>query len=450
MGLICLMFTVALWQCSEVKDWSDAKDSDPPGPVRDVQVINLNGGAFIKYVLPGDKDLRGVKAIYSFNNNESREVFASAFVDSIVLEGYTDTNEHIVELYAIDESGNLSEAVPVTIQPLTPPIELIRKSLQVTATFGGVYAKWDNPFNKAMDITLFTIDSVGDRVLYDRYYSNSAKGGYTFRGFENKEQAFYFELRDRWNNYSLPLDTLMTPVFETQIKGRTELGNDIWFLYGDADGTNKLRGEVYGPFVNGTNGVFRNIHDGIQLVDLNGLWFVDIYTMSKFVSGGSTSSLYPQYFTIDMGRKATYSRLKYFARNRTPIYSAWVWYDFEVWGTNEPEPVGEIKNDEDLLKSLQYWTCWEEIGGTDSWKNGGRWKKLCDCIITFPSGTLNTVTSVTSAEDVAFFRAGFEYSVDPDMTTEPFRYLRFVMKKQNVSPTYIQIGELEFYGAYAD
>src|SRR5690606_41224882 len=65
-------------------------------------------------------------------NEEPMEVYASAFKDSIVLEGYANTEEHIVQLYAIDKSNNLSQPVSVTIQPLTPPISLIRQDRKST------------------------------------------------------------------------------------------------------------------------------------------------------------------------------------------------------------------------------------------------------------------------------------------------------------------------------
>ena len=48
------------------------------------------------------------------------EVFASARKDTIILAGFGYTNEHIVNLYAVDESWNLSEPETATIKPLTP------------------------------------------------------------------------------------------------------------------------------------------------------------------------------------------------------------------------------------------------------------------------------------------------------------------------------------------
>jgi hypothetical protein len=373
-------------------------------------------------------------------------VFASAFSDTIVLDGYIDTNEHTVELFTVDNSGNLSLPVSVKIQPKTPPVELIRKTLKITPSFGGVYANWENPLGKSIDITLYTIDSVGDRVLHDRYYSTAADGKYSFRNLEIKEQQIYIELRDRWNHYAAPLDTTLTPLFERRIPGRNELGTDIWNLYGWADNTNLYRGDVVKQL--NTDSPFRIIHDGIFNTDGGGRWWgIDVTMMSRYISTGSTSYLYPVYFTIDMGKRASYSRLTYWPRYRSPTYSGWCWYEFEVWGVDNPKSITEI-GDGSQLDNLKYWTSWDEIEGTDAWKND--WVKLADCVIQFPSGTPNNVNSVTSAEDIEFVRSGFSFDIDPDKTGYPCRYLRFVIKKTNNGANYIQATELGFWGAYVD
>jgi hypothetical protein len=432
-----------LWNCTEVKDWSAPKDNIPPGAVTVVDVKNVNGGAIIRYTLPNDNDLMGVKAVYLFDEDDiQREAYASAFRDSIVLDGYADTNEHVVELYTVDKSGNMSSPVPVTVQPETPPIELIRRSLKVSPTFGGLYAAWENPLGKSMDIALYTIDSVGDRVLHERYYSGAVNGSYSFRDLEIREQPFHIELRDRWNHYALPLYTVMKPLFETQIVGRDEQNRDIWSLYGLNDGTNTYRGDG-NKFLNTTP--FSALFDGVLY---SGQWWsTEVCMLQNYISGGGTSYLYPVYFTIDMGKQSVYSRLAYYARNRSPEYSAWCWYEFEVWGTNNPKPVTEI-GDGSILDNLKYWTSWEAIEGTDAWKSD--WIKLADCVIQFPSGTPNNVSSVTSAEDVAFVRNGFHFDVDPDKTNVPCRYIRFVVRKTNNGANYLQATELMFWGAYVE
>jgi hypothetical protein len=435
-----------LWSCTEVKDWSDPADDTPPGTVTVVDVENFSGGAIIRYTRPDDNDLMAVKAVYSFDENDiRREVYASAFRDSIVLEGYADTGEHTVELYAIDESGNLSSSVPVTIHPGTPPIDVIRQSLKVTPTFGGLYTTWENPLGKSMDITLYRIDSVGERVLHDRYYSSAFNDSYSFRNLASEEQPFHIELRDRWNHYATPLDTIMEPMFETQIMGRDELNRNVWSLYSMENNTYLYMGEAKTL----SDRPFSRVFDGnIPTTDnLNYFWAADPTLPSDYFPGGGNSYIWPVYFTIDMGVPAVYSRLVYYTRLRNPNgYFAWVWYDFEVWGTNtKPKDISEI-GDGSKIDNLKYWTSWEAIEATDAWKND--WIKLADCVIEFPSGWPNDVVGVTNAEDIEFVQNGFHFDVNPDKTNVPCRYIRFVIKKQNNGANYIQAIELQFWGAY--
>src|SRR5690606_35096284 len=181
-SIITVLIIMLSWGCTEVLDWTDPTDSVPPGVITDVRVKNTNGGAILYYTLPNDNDLLGAKAVYNFSESEEPlEVFASAFKDSLLIEGYADTDEHIIQLYAVDKSNNLSAPVSVTIRPLTPPVFEIRKSLIAESTFSGVRATWENPFQKPIVISSYTVDNFGEKALYERHYSSAADGGYTFR-----------------------------------------------------------------------------------------------------------------------------------------------------------------------------------------------------------------------------------------------------------------------------
>jgi hypothetical protein len=171
--------------------------------------------------------------------------------------------------------------------------------------------------------------------------------------------------------------------------------------------------------------------------------------LAQFISWPNTSDqVMPTYFIIDMGRKASYSRFKYWMRSRSPIFSAAVFTSFEVWATNEPKPIATI-GDGSKEDNLKYWTQWSQVGGTDEWKND--WVKIADCILTFPSGMATDVANAPflTTEDQVFVAAGFEFEIDPVYANQPFRYIRFVIRKNN-STTQIQLCELKFWGAYAD
>jgi hypothetical protein len=443
-----VLLAILSGSCTEVKDWQDPKDSVPPGTVSNVTVENLNGGARITYSLPDDDDLLGVKAVYSFGapDKETREAFSSAFRDTIELEGYADTIEHAVSLFTIDKSRNESSPVQVKIQPLIPPVEVIKRSLKANATFGGLYVTWDNPFKAEVAISLYTNDSIGDRALRETYYTQAAEGKYAFRGFESMEQDFHIEIRDRWNNYSTPFDTTAKPLFEEQIMGRSNQAGNIWQRYGWADQTCLYRGDVYYQRSGAAN-AFEVIFDGIEF-NANNWWHTDYPNrLIQFIPDWPDREYFvlPVYFTIDMGRMASYSRFRFWMRNRSPLFSAPIFDIFEVWGTNHPKPVGEI-GDGSREANLKYWTEWPETGGTDEWKND--WVQLSNCILTLPSG--ETDPNKLTGEDQEFIRAGFEFEIDPQYSDTPLRYIRFVLRRNTDLGAQIQLSELKFWGAYAD
>ncbi|MBE8721492.1 DUF4959 domain-containing protein [Sphingobacterium pedocola] len=444
---IAALLLALSWGCTEVQDWADPMDNVPPGTITNVRVKNINGGAVLYYTLPHDSDLLGAKAVYNFSESEEiLEVYASAFKDSIVLDGYADTDEHIVQLYAADKSNNLSKPVLVTIRPLTPPVVEIRETLTAQTAFSGVRALWNNPLKKPVAISLYTTDSAGDKVLFERHYSSAENGGYTFRNFDAVEQTFSFEVSDRWNHIAAPLDTVLTPLYEIQIQGMVGT-TYLWDLYDYSN--NIYRGEPLQTNAGSQSayrGKVRNLYDG-NTWDNSNYFYYRPGTMNQFVPG-AISSVYtlPAYMTIDMGVAAKYSRFKYFTRGRSPVYSAWAWYEFEVWGTNNPKAVTEI-GDGSQADNLKYWTSWPEAGGTDEWKND--WEKLADCTVEFPSGTPNNSPQVESAEDIAFVMDGFGFDIDPDKNDKAFRYIRFVLKKNSTDNVpYIQWSELQFWGSY--
>ena len=447
------ILTTIVWSCDDVKEYPIATDNIPPGKVTSVEVENLHGGAMITYTLPPDNDVMGVKAVYSFYEGGTEyEMFSSAFRDTIILAGYPDANEHIVNLYTLDNSRNLSEPVPVTIHPLTPPVDLIRQSLKLNETFGGVYLQWENIMEENIAISLY-VDSIGEMELDDTYFSNATNGSFSFRGFPNQTLAFKVEIRDRWMNYSLPLDTVLTPLFEQQIRGRNEAGMQMWNLWGVNNQECISRGDNWAtiggsPLVN-----FGMLFDDI-LYDAGNWWHLgdDSGFLKHFIPGWPSDDntyAWPVYMSFDMGRSAVYSRFKAFARARNPDFSAPMFMAIELWGTDNPKPLVPELTDEDRLTNLRYWTSWPEAQGTDEWKND--WSLLGDFTVSLPSGATLSSDALT-AEDIQFIRNGFDFEISPDKSNIPCRYLRFIIKRSNLigGRPGTQMGELQFFGSYTD
>jgi hypothetical protein len=440
-----LVIAMMFFACSEPENWNGPKDNIPPGTVSIKEVTNLNGGARIIYSLPSDEDVIGAKVVYSLTpDGETMERFATN--DTIELEGYGDTNPRTVMAYAIDYSGNVSEGTPVNISPLTPPISLIRETLLVDAAFGGIRVTWDNEMAKEMSVLLYLPDTTTDEmVLYDTYFSDNPEGKVVFRPFDPVEQQVKVELRDRWSNYSAPLETSVTPLFEEEILSRDEYNTEIWKEYGDADDTYWDRGDVHNDVRNSlTRTRTFSLATNLVIPTTNtGYWNPGTFcTIADYVPGSAGNIPFPWTFTIDMGRKATYSRMRIYARIWNPTYRSALPCDFEVWGSNDPKPLVPG----DRMANLAYWTEWPQANGAGEWKND--WVKLANCKITTVSGTGKyTIGMPLSQEDIdRYTKNGYDF----DMTEEvyqPFRYLRFLIKDTNTSASELMITEIRFWGS---
>ncbi|MDR1864501.1 MAG: DUF4959 domain-containing protein [Bacteroidales bacterium] len=446
--------------CIQPTEWHDPKDEVAPGALRNIEIEELSGGARITYRLPDDDDLLGAKASFSYSEGGATvERFASAGNDTIELEGFGDTLTHAVTLYAIDKSGNVSAGETRTFKPLTPPIALMRETLEVSGEFGGIGFKWDNPNAKDMGVSLYVPDSIsGEMLLHDTQYSNSVEGYAVFRTFDAVVQSFRLEMFDRWNNYAVPLTDTITPLKEVELVGRIPgevVGTyiNIWKLFDDDNLHWQWRGDMH----NGTSSTyvgrkFELVFDGnIPSGSVEGTYWhtAEGVTYTDYFPGETGAVPFPLYFTVDMGRPAKYSRFNIHSRTRSPTYSAPLPIDFEIWATNSPKLVTEV-GDGSREANLRYWTNWEDAGGTDAWKEDG-WVKLTECKLTLSSGESKYVAGMAiSAEDIEKYGLkGFDFGITEDVA-EGYRYLRWIIHDTNTGAKGVTITEIQFWGIYTD
>ncbi|MDD4191911.1 MAG: DUF5126 domain-containing protein [Mangrovibacterium sp.] len=448
--LLFIAITILLiWNCSEVKDWSDPKDSVPPGKISEPEYRSLPGGVEITYKLPGDDDILGVKARYSFNEGgEVREAFSSAFRDTIVLEGFPDTLERTSNLVCIDKSLNESEPVPFLIKASTPAVHLIRESLELAPAFGGVFASWKNEYQSDIAVSFYAADAAGEMLLYDTHYSKISKGEFSLRGFDDSERKFRVEIRDRWQQYSVPLDTTLKPLFEEEILPRAETGQMLFSRYGFDDQSTTWRGD----YPKDALGNIWRLFDGVG-VTISYVWAPGMNYLSNYDARfPKTETAAPMYLTLDLGRVVTLSRHKFWMRSREPVdpylapthryYQAAAPKYFEIWGSEQPpKQPGDFASKEE---SLAYWTAWPQVGGTDSWKND--WILLADDA-NLPLSGAKTADQIT-VDDCIAADNGIETIMDTEASTKRVRYIRYVFKEQwTKNNTNLHLTELKFFGA---
>lgn len=331
-----LLVIVAIAACKKDERNPLSKDGTVPGPVSNVQVTNLAGAALISYTLPGDENLLYVKAIYTLRGVE-KEVKVSMFQNRLLVEGFGDTDAREVQLYAVSRSEKVSEPVPATIKPLTPPIVNVFKSLKTDSTFGGINVKYTNVDSANIVFEVLVLDSVGDWQHVDFNYTSMKQGSFNVRGFAPVERTWGIYARDRWDNHSDTLKVKITPIYE--------------------EGLDKTKfNDVRTNFANFIPQFAPRTNSGLPIV--NAVDYSSSYPMKNLYDGSITSMFHtkekyeqPVWIPIDLDKSGTskfvLSRFKVWQRTGNFIFNHGNPHHWEIWGTNKPNVVSTNPNNTD-------------------------------------------------------------------------------------------------------
>lgn len=396
MKKLILLFAIAgvlafLNGCEEAIKEPLFKDSVAPGPVSNATVKNQPGAAIISYSLPQDEDLLYVKAEYTLSNGKMMETKSSNFMSSLKVEGFGDTGEKTVTLYAVDRSENVSPAVTVKVNPELPDVHSVKGTIEMIPDFGGVLYRWKNDNNAPLSFMILATDSTGALSEVETVYSGVTDGEYTVRGFAPEEKVFGIVVRDRWDNYSDTAKVVLTPMFEEKM---------------DKSKFNKI--------------VLDNDHDWAAWEGKYEYGYDNDPNTFNHTWAGTG---WPQLFTLDLGVVARLSRINVLQR-QTFIYSHGNLRLFDVWGSkDEPAQDGSFDN-------------WIPLRVADSPKHNG-------CVATRP-----TLQGGTAAEDQEHLLSGDEYSFtldDPEV-----RYIRIVVNETWGLTGFSHFAELTVYGQVVD
>jgi hypothetical protein len=307
LGLLVVATTQA---CKQAGIAPVVNDGVAPGPVTGLTVTNFNGAATIKYNLPADPDVLYVRAVYRTKQGVERETKVSYYNNTITVNGFADTDDYEVKLYAIDKGGNISQPTSITVKPLTPPYKLIRNSLIAMANFGGIDVSFLNASEASVAMVVIAPNSLGDLTAVNTNYTNLKQGTFATRGLNAVETKFGIYVRDRWGNVSDTLNVTLSPLYEEKLD-RTKMKSFI---------------------INNTDfGLYNSTYTYANLFDGN---------LTTSYQSAPTASM-PQWFTYDMGVTAKISRMTWWMR---PGF----YYDLhcpkkvEIWGANNPAADGSF------------------------------------------------------------------------------------------------------------
>jgi hypothetical protein len=379
-----------------------------------VKVTGKPGGAVIKYSIPDDDNLLGVKVVYT-RNGEICESKASRYVDTLVVEGFGNTDPQEVKLFSVGVNEKLSEPVSTTISPLLPPVQAVK--FDVASTFGGVIISLEeNNSHADLAIVLMTDTATGYEegappeaqwIDLQTFHTKSLAMKFARRGLDARPALFGAYLRDRWNNISDTIYKTLTPIEE-------------YPLPEDRFRNAALPTDFYSPAEG---------HTGYRIENL---WGGDKSESHSFYASSHSGPM-PQWFTIELGRKMSISRIRKWPRSGADeLYSSTAPRIFQVWGSNDPNPDGSWDSS------------WKLLGEFEQFKPSGY-------------GEGREVGPVTD-EDKDYWYNKTEFELIPSEEApdpyQPVSYLRFkILSTFNTYGTdatmsQIIIGELQFFGQY--
>lgn len=381
---VILAGCLVLQGCVEEPRGQQPQDSVPPGPVTNVTVQNIAGGAVFRYDLPDDEDLLYVKAVYDLKGGEA-ESKASIYADSLAIFGFGNTDEREVRLITVDRSRNESAAEVVTVQPLEPDVSTIGNTLDLKADFGGVTATWKNPNSAEVSVNVLVKDEFEDYVPLETFYSSRKEGKAAVRGMDTLTVDVMTYVQDKWDNESERKYYTLLPLYETEFD-KSKFA------------TLRLDGDM----------------GNVQGYEIPKIWDKNTSSDPCYSSPGSTG-IWPQWITFDLGQVGKISRVVVYQRVGSAAY---------IWG-------------EGNLRKFQIWGSKE----LDYDVNSGNWKLLMDCESIKPSGL---PMGENTDEDLAVARNGEEFINSPE--NPPVRYIRIKVTQTWAGGDNFQIQELDFYG----
>lgn len=394
--LILLLGTcLGLSACSEDKLAPIVEDNRIPQQVTNIQVTPLPGGAKITYDVPADPVLHYVEARYQLKSGEWQSVKASHYGDSLLLYGFGDTTNYVIQLSSVSKSERRSESQSIHVKPLPPPIWDIFESFQMAADFGGITVNFSNSREAEVAITLLTSDQSTNGVeVSEVFYTKQRSGDLAFRGLDTATRLFKAFVRDRWGNVSDTLAMTLTPLFEQKLD--KSKFSPVTSLPGEPEWWS------YGPM---TNLWTENLSDGNYAGQQ--AWF-------RTANGAGLV----HHFTFDLGVVAKLSRYQQWQRGviseHSLLYANGNPRRWEVWGSTDPAPDGSY--------------------------NG--WVKLLDCENVKPS---NLPLGNNSNEDIAAAQAGQEFKIPLD--APPVRFIRIKILETWAKTDFSHISEVTFFGS---
>ena len=384
--LSIFLLPLLIWSACDEEKHKPLFDGDAPNPVSQYSVENLPGAAEITFTLD-DARTAYVKAVYTIEQGVTRESKASKFSDKLIVDGFAQSKEYSITLYAVGHDEQESEPVAVTVHPATPPYQSVLEELSLNADWGGGKLTGLNPTSAQLMVGVVKRDAeTKEWVDVDVFFTESPSFDFNFRGQDPVETEFGVYVRDQWQNFSDTTSVVFEPWEEIELPLSSQNFNQI-VMPGDAVGQ-----AAYG---------LRRLFDGIRVAWTDGYYSV-------------ASAEWPKTITVDLGQAYQLSRWKYW-QNSNLYYQSANAKHIRIWGNNE------------LDENYDNWTL---LGEWDNWRPSGR-----------PPLTGN---AGLTEEDLEAAQAGNDFDFPLDIPG--VRYIRIEAVNTFEPRTQVYYPELQFWG----
>lgn len=391
-----LIFAIALATgCTEYVNQPHGSDGIPPGPVVVDEILNYHGSAVIYFTPPKDVDLLYIKAVFTDDNGNTREVKVSSLMDSLFIQGFGSAKDYNIDVYAVDRGENSSSPNTIVVSPLEAPIKLILPTITGEAGYGGLKITYENSHRAEVSVNLLKYEEDQNRMAYkESHFTSQLSGEYNYRGFKAVMTRFGVYVEDRWGNMS---DTVYFEVIPIPDEFLDKELFSVFKLYGDQDFNDYGFGEGQ-------------------------MW--DNQWGNQWNCGHSAFVALPHYLTIDLGVNVKLSRFKLYQRGGDELYKHGNPKHFKIYGTldvNDLPPYNSANPNEG-------------------------WTLLKECYSFKPSGL---PIGQTTAEDHEFQNKGEDFEFDIENLVE-VRYIRIENLETWGEQLVTVIGELSFWGEISE
>lgn len=396
--LSILLFSLFVLLACEEEKHEPLFPGEVPNPISQYTIQNLSGAAEISFRLD-DPRTAYVKAVYTVEHGLTREAKASKYDNKLMVDGFAQSREYAVALYAVGTDEQESDPVYITVHPDTPPYQMVAATLHSEADWGGGRIEGPNATSAQLMIGVLrkdpatgqwveVTDRIGGQDVVQVFFTETQEFRFNFRGQDPVETEFGIYVRDKWQNYSDTISFVFEPWEEIQLPLTNQNFTPV-VMSGDAIGQ-------------GAYGLAR-MFDGLRFSWADG-----------FYSSTAGPTVFPLFITVDLLDTYQLSRWKYW-QNGNLYYQSANAKHIRIWGNNV------LSTD---------WDTWVLLGEWDDWRPSGR-----------PPTTGNP--GLTD-EDLEAAQAGNDFDFDLDIPG--VRYIRIEAVTTWEPRTQVYYPELEFWG----